>query len=699
LGTAEQKLNVISFIFKVLSLTVAGIGDGLRLIASAILGVGTVILNQMLKPLQAFMNTMADGLDLVGKGDWAKKLRGWSQDLQGVLDASAEKTKRMFDPLADGTGAVGSLRTAWENVNKVEDQGEVKREMSHGKAVRRIQELREEIGKLEQAQAASARTGGKNWDLAPEALSASRQLAARRKELEEVAKSAGITLQARNVPTDDKHKLQVAEWESIARAAKNTADAAERSTLAQEEEAKLLAWKAEFLEKTNQLEKARLAGLPKGRYETEKESLKALNDFKINQIGKEYNQKREALEADLQARLNAQEEGGLAKRQETIRKYFKALRTDNDKAMLDGKPFLTADQILSAEQEAMARERIKQVREDLAKIKQEMATKAQELGRGITDQEKLDIMKPHVDAGGTRAEAAGQKSKEDHLGDTGTNGILSGVDGWLAASQNAFAKWKGFATNILGGTQTAFAGFFSSILQHGMTAGEKWNALWQGLAGSVVKALSDMAAQEVIHWGLLKAKALWNAVSTGQQVTQSGIKVAANTAEGNSSIFAAAAGFFKAHSWIPFVGLGIAIAMIASMTGLLKGITGRKVGGVVGQNGPELTMLGEGGELEVVAPEHDFKDWARGLVGMGANLQANIASQQGQARSYQEQGTAYAQSASQTQRGDASGSGAPFGFTYADLRGAVIAGESSESRRIIGKLIRDVQDDDNRRNN
>ena len=100
-----------------------------------------------------------------------------------------------------------------------------------------------------------------------------------------------------------------------------------------------------------------------------------------------------------------------------------------------------------------------------------------------------------------------------------------------------------------------------------------------------------------------------------------------------------------------------------------KGITANARGSLV--TGPTLALIGEGGENEVVAPETAFKDWA-------GNLTANIIAQQRQATNYQALGANYAQQASQT---------GSFGAGYVDLRGAIIAGESAESARIISSLI------------
>lgn len=258
-------------------------------------------------------------------------------------------------------------------------------------------------------------------------------------------------------------------------------------------------------------------------------------------------------------------------------------------------------------------------------------------------------------------------------------GAIQGLDEYLERSRDKFESWKNTTGNIIRGVEGAFANFFTSLFARGMTGAQKWDLLWKGMAGAVVQALMQMAAQELVHWGLLKAKAIWKAVDTTSTVTQSKVKIAANTAEmgsnagvATSNVGVAATGFFKAHSWIPWVGFALAAGFVASMLGLLKPLTGRAVGGRVDR--PEITLLGEAGP-EVVAPEHDFQDWAVDFAGMGARMAANIARQEMQARDYRLQAASYTQAA--MDQGDRNVSeGRSFsGGDYIDLRGGILVAD------------------------
>ncbi len=668
--TAEQRGNVISFIFKGLALVVAGISDGIRLIASGIFGLGTVILTQMVKPLQTFLEKLAQGLDLVGKGEWAAKLRSWSMDLQGMVDASAAKTAKMFDPLANGTGAVGTLLKAWENVNQVQDSGEIKRQLTHKQAVKRITELRDEIGKLEKAQAAALNAGGKNGDLAPDVQKRATQLAAMRKEREEVAKAAGITLQARNVP-ETKEKSNTYAQEML-RLEKEGLQYAGKATLEEERQLKV---KELGIQREKDLDDVRKKAIKEGwSSEMTKSSREKIEQNYADgrmAVWDKYTKDRAKLEEDLQARLTAQEDGGLTKRLESVRNYIRDLRERNERSKAGGESFLTEDQIITAEAAMIARERVKQVHADVAEINKMLAERGQLLGRGLNDKEIDEVIAPFEQAGGTKGEAAGKVKKGLHRGESGADGLDAGIQGWLAQSRNAFKVWENFATSVLGGLESNFGSFFTSLTQRGTTFGEKTKALWSGISQTIVGAFGKIAAAELVDWGIKRAKLAWTVIASAWQSKDTAKTVAENTVKTTSNTTTAASGFFASLAALPFgAGFAIAAALVFAMMGLLKSITGRKVGGLAGEHGPELTLLGEEG-LEVVAPEKDFKDWARNLIGMGSRLQANITSQEREVRVYQRQGIDYAQAAAEAPQGNESGRRpGSLGGDYYDLRGS-----------------------------
>lgn len=68
-------------------------------------------------------------------------------------------------------------------------------------------------------------------------------------------------------------------------------------------------------------------------------------------------------------------------------------------------------------------------------------------------------------------------------------------------------------------------------------------------------------------------------IASTQAVTDDITETAASETKASADTHAAAAGFFKAHSWIPFVGVGLAVAAIATMLATMAFENGGIVGG------------------------------------------------------------------------------------------------------------------------
>ena len=255
----------------------------------------------------------------------------------------------------------------------------------------------------------------------------------------------------------------------------------------------------------------------------------------------------------------------------------------------------------------------------------------------------------------------------------GWAGWAEGIREALLQAQNSFQIFKQAATQILGGIEGALANSLASLTQHGQTAAQKWNALWMGISGAVVNAVAKMGAQWLVAQA---AQAAFGVASTTQAV-------AIAEAETSASLAAGAAGAWEAYGWMPYIGAELAMAQIEAMeisvaAAGAAGVVGAAEGGWFDR--PTLTVMGEGSQRELAVPEVSFKDWA-------GNLAANIMGRQdainGYGRlSYQMASQFHAQSG-----GGGAGLGALAGGGYVDLRGAVIAGESVESARIIGNLV------------
>lgn len=207
----------------------------------------------------------------------------------------------------------------------------------------------------------------------------------------------------------------------------------------------------------------------------------------------------------------------------------------------------------------------------------------------------------------------------------------------------------------------AFGQIGGKVLTGQMTVLQGITAIYKAISRIVIQSLGEVLAAQI------KAAIMERILHKGKQQD--------NMATTGTNVVAASSEFFKAHAWIPWVGAAIAIGMIALMANQMKqtkaqnGVVGAAEGGWFDR--PTLTMIGEGSQRELVVPENSFKNWA-------GNLAANIAANERQISAYQLQGAGYASAA-------AAAGGIPQPI---DLRGAIIAGESSESARIISNLIR-----------
>lgn len=203
--------------------------------------------------------------------------------------------------------------------------------------------------------------------------------------------------------------------------------------------------------------------------------------------------------------------------------------------------------------------------------------------------------------------------------------------------------------------QTGFGSAFANILTRAQTFSQAMGNFFRSMATTVLNALGQMIARTLLYKAVTIAanSGIISSENAKRIATLLGVqadtaaaaatttKAAASSAAVGPNVANAASQTFETHSGIPIVGAIIAAALVLLMLSTMSKAKGRAVGGLVGEKGPELTMLGEKG-LEVVAPEHDFKDWAKGLVGMGANMGANLTYQRAQVEALNRTAASYA---------------------------------------------------------
>jgi tape measure domain-containing protein len=453
-----------------------------------------------------------------------------------------------------------------------------------------------------------------------------------------------------------------------------------------ERKAKLADVEADTLDRRLKLEKERDEGkLTKGRFDQEAAALEDLRVARITQVNLEIDAKEKKLATDrarthqdLMAQLQVQEEEGLEKRLAKIDKTFQEIRRKNLDNAAKGGELIPANLIDEAELRVKLQAWRDQVKQEMGKLKQELSEQAQIKGSALN----LDDLNRSLDTfaakGDAAAEAARRVRAELRIDATAADGMRSALDTYITTAQNKFQVWKNVTTQILQGLEGSFANFFESIFKHGMTGAQKWDALWKGIAGSVLKALAQMAAQWLVA---ATAEAIFHKSAT-----------AAKAGQISAALTLASAETWSAYAYIPFAGPVLALAQIELMMGdMLANIAqGKAIGaaGTVFASGgvidrPTLALMGEAGR-ELVVPEVSFRTWADNLVG---NLLASQARTQDYA--FAAQGYVAAASGSASSRQAA---GLPaFGAPMIDLRGAQIFTNDDAS---MGKFLRGLMNND-----
>ncbi|MBS1729851.1 MAG: phage tail tape measure protein [Bacteroidetes bacterium] len=246
--------------------------------------------------------------------------------------------------------------------------------------------------------------------------------------------------------------------------------------------------------------------------------------------------------------------------------------------------------------------------------------------------------------------------------------------------------------------QTGFGSAFANILTRAQTFSQAMGNFFRSMATTVLNALGQMIARTLIYKAVTIAanNGIISSENAKRVATLLGVqadtaataatsaKASASSAAVGPNVANAASQTFETHSGIPIVGAIIAAALVLLMLSTMAKAKGRAVGGLVGEKGPELTMLGEKG-LEVVAPEHDFKDWAKGLVGMGANLGANLTYQRAQVEALNRTAASYA-NAPLRQGGDSGGGGQTVINNHYEVHGHILD-TSNRGREQLGRLF------------
>lgn len=141
---------------------------------------------------------------------------------------------------------------------------------------------------------------------------------------------------------------------------------------------------------------------------------------------------------------------------------------------------------------------------------------------------------------------------------------------------------------------------------------------WDFVTGAIDSAIQIYSGLDPI----IKMVTATSSAATAAEVSNSAQKSAANTTEATTSTMAAAGNVFKAHSSIPFAGIGIAAGAVAAMIAIMSSLPKFAAGAVA--YGPTLGLFGEYANAatnpEVVAP----LDRLRSILGVGFDEKVKI---------------------------------------------------------------------------
>lgn len=212
--------------------------------------------------------------------------------------------------------------------------------------------------------------------------------------------------------------------------------------------------------------------------------------------------------------------------------------------------------------------------------------------------------------------------------------VINGLDGDITEKQREslkkaseeYANYALKAAHSFTTIETAWSGLkgAGSGIKAITDALSSHQSVWERLTGavdgaiqtfqsikSVVELIKQFTTATQLQQQATEAQTVAEQVETAATVTGAAEQVVANKAKAesadevtNANIKQGASGFFAAHSWIPWVGLGVAVAGIAGMVAMMSNLPKFAEGGIA--YGPTVGMFGEyagaSRNPEVVAP-------------------------------------------------------------------------------------------------
>lgn len=670
---ATGGFSILKAITEGIGLGVALIRDGLRLVMAGALDLGTTLLAVLLSPIQALLLALGEASNFVNKGSGDALVEA-SNNMQIMIDKGHAAAKAISDPVLNGKSAVGQFADALLDAQvKAENLGKAVKNAVGGKPTATGHDH------AEKPDAESARL---------RALEMANALLA-----DQIKAHATLTLDDQEEVALMKVKLETDK---------------ERASIMKANEAH---------DDPNGGKK--IKGISDSDAEARTKSALDAQVAQETKIHTEFSEKRRLMAEALQNALTAGEEGGMAKRLAVLEIGFEKERKQN--AELGN--LHSAAEMKASQDAAIERARQEEITAQVGKLKKALAEMVQINGGPLTSGE-LSAAVDKFAAKNLEAAAAAQKVRDElHLGQGAAAGFEAAMREALTRGGTAFTLMKTAATSALQGVASSFSTLFTSILTQAGSFGDKMKALWKGISQAVVGALGQMATQYLINKAIqaglttvdttvvnaegAKAKAIMSTgaaaklsgaaqttalatVATAAPIAVTAVNIAAGDmtvaygAIAKAAMIAGAAEAWEAYGGIPVYG---AIAAAAQITAMNLSIAAEAAipayanGGRVDR--ATIGLMAEKGP-EIITPESSFHDYSKTMFAMGANLAGNLGANNRQAQNYRGASAGYG---AQVASNGPSGPGGQGGLNV-DLRGAVIAGESAESSRLIGNMVK-----------
>ena len=423
------------------------------------------------------------------------------------------------------------------------------------------------------------------------------------------------------------------------------------------------------------------------------EQLDRINAAQEAAVVKAGEERNKAL-AQIDDQLLAQEGRGYENQVNQIKARFAKLREAWREA---GGGLVQLARINADEAGAIAKAGEQRVETDIRKLRGALKELETEKGRSLNFDEKIQEIDRFAKVMGLAKDAVEKLKRELEQGQDGWVGWKAGIMDFVAKVQDRFTSFKNAAGQIFGGVASTIANTWTGIVTGAIKSGDIIKTVWKGVSTSIIQALADVGAKELVGWGISKSIASWKkadatidittekakaaakVAGAGQTASAAATEAAASTTATTANTSKAASGFFSAYAGIPWVGVALALAAIATMMTIMKSITAHAVGGVVDH--PTLGLIGEAG-TEIVMPETNFREYWQGTLQMGASLARAQDAADGRVGYYNRLGSSYGQAAYDARRDAATGSDGGTHY-HSHMEGALIVSESIEGQRMF----------------